>query len=178
MFQLDGKPLSPDVAFITADGTQYPANWLRLASPEERSAIGITEVPDPEQYDQRFYWGPSNPKILNDRPESKEDGSPLMVQVYDPETEQMVDTDEQVITKGLKSQWTSQIKATAGSLLAASDWKVVRASELPGKPVDSATLSYRAAVRAYSDSLETSIAACATVEDLIAVVTNQQWPEA
>ena len=61
MFILDGKPLSPDVAFTTG-GIQYPANWLRLASPEEREAIGITEVPDPEPYDQRFYWGPGLPK--------------------------------------------------------------------------------------------------------------------
>jgi hypothetical protein len=61
MFLLDGQPLSPDVAF-THDGIQYPANWLRLASTEEREAIGITEQPDPEPYDQRFYWGPSNPK--------------------------------------------------------------------------------------------------------------------
>ena len=62
MFILDGKPLSPDVAFTTADGTQYPANWLRLASPEEREAIGITEAPDPPVWDQRFYWGPGLPK--------------------------------------------------------------------------------------------------------------------
>ena len=66
MFLLDGKPLSPDVAFTTPDGTQYPANWLRLASPEERAAIGITEAPDPEQYDQRFYWGPGNPNSYRD----------------------------------------------------------------------------------------------------------------
>ena len=62
MFLLDGKPLSPDVAFTGSDGTQYPANWLRLASPEERAAIGITEVLDPAYYDQRFYWGPDLPK--------------------------------------------------------------------------------------------------------------------
>ena len=61
MFILDGKPLSPDNAF-THDGIQYPANWLRLATPEEREAIGITEVPDPPYYDQRFYWGPDLPK--------------------------------------------------------------------------------------------------------------------
>jgi hypothetical protein len=61
MFILDGKPLSPDVAFTTG-GIQYPANWLRLATPEERAAIGITEEPDPTPYDQRFYWGPDLPK--------------------------------------------------------------------------------------------------------------------
>lgn len=62
MFLLNGKPISPDVAFTTPDGTQYPNNWLRLATPEERAAIGITEVPDPASYDQRFYWGPGLPK--------------------------------------------------------------------------------------------------------------------
>jgi hypothetical protein len=61
MFILDGKPLLPDVAF-THDGIQYPANWLRLATPEEREAIGITEEPDPAPCDQRFYWGPDLPK--------------------------------------------------------------------------------------------------------------------
>jgi hypothetical protein len=35
---------------------------LRCATPEERAAIGITEVPDPAPYDQRFYWGPGLPK--------------------------------------------------------------------------------------------------------------------
>jgi hypothetical protein len=46
MFILNGKPLSPDSAF-TPDGIQYPAKWLRLSTPEQRAAIGITEVPDP-----------------------------------------------------------------------------------------------------------------------------------
>jgi hypothetical protein len=57
----NGTPISPDVAF-TLDGVQYPSNWIRLASPEEREAIGITEEPDPAPYDQRFYWGPGLPK--------------------------------------------------------------------------------------------------------------------
>lgn len=61
MLLLNDKSLSYDRAF-THDGIQYPANWLRLASWEEKSAIGITEVPDPPYYDQRFYWGVDNPK--------------------------------------------------------------------------------------------------------------------
>ena len=64
MFTLNGTPISLDVAF-THNDIQYPANWIRLATPEERSAIGIEEVPDPEWYDQRFYWGPGNPKDLD-----------------------------------------------------------------------------------------------------------------
>ena len=63
MFLLDNKPLSPDNSF-THNGIQYPANWLRLTTLEEKEAIGITEVPDPETYDDRFYWGVDNPKDL------------------------------------------------------------------------------------------------------------------
>ena len=65
MLLLDGKPLSYDRAF-THEGIQYPANWLRLSSWEEKSAIGITEIADPPYYDQRFYWGVDNPKQLED----------------------------------------------------------------------------------------------------------------
>jgi hypothetical protein len=61
-FLLDGQPLAVDTPFKTPDGTQYPANWLRLSTAEEKTAIGITEVPDPTPYDQRFYWGPGLPK--------------------------------------------------------------------------------------------------------------------
>ena len=63
MFTLNGTPISLDVAF-THNDIQYPANWIRLATPEERAAIGIEEVPEPEWYDQRFYWGVDNPKDL------------------------------------------------------------------------------------------------------------------
>jgi hypothetical protein len=62
MFLLDGQPLPPDRAFTDINGIQRPANWLRLASPDERAAAGVTEVPDPPNYDQRFYWGPDLPK--------------------------------------------------------------------------------------------------------------------
>jgi hypothetical protein len=62
MFLLDGQPLSPDRAFADINGIQRPANWLRLASLDERAAAGVTEVPDPPSYDQRFYWGPDLPK--------------------------------------------------------------------------------------------------------------------
>jgi hypothetical protein len=48
MFILNGKPLSPDVAFTTG-GIKYPVNFLRLSTLEEKEAIGITEQADPIQ---------------------------------------------------------------------------------------------------------------------------------
>lgn len=64
MFMLNNQPLPIDTPF-EIDGTHYPANWLRLTSIEEKNAVGITEVPDPERYDDRFYWGVDNPKDLD-----------------------------------------------------------------------------------------------------------------
>ena len=55
-FKLDGKTLAPDRSF-SANGVNYPSNWLRLSSSDEKKAIGITEVADPvpEIFDSRFY---------------------------------------------------------------------------------------------------------------------------
>lgn len=66
MFLLNGQSIPLDAPF-EANGTWYPANWLRLTSAEEKAAIGITEVPDdvPEIFDERFYWGPNHPKDLD-----------------------------------------------------------------------------------------------------------------
>ena len=64
MFLLNGNPLPIDTPF-EINGTHYPANWLRLTSIEEKNAVGITEVADPEPYDDRFWWGHDNPKDLD-----------------------------------------------------------------------------------------------------------------
>lgn len=64
MFLLNNVPLQLDTPF-EINGTGYPANWLRLTSIEEKNAVGITEVADPERWDDRFYWGIDNPKDLD-----------------------------------------------------------------------------------------------------------------
>ena len=176
MFLLNGNPLPLDTPF-TIDGTSYPANWLRLTSIAEKNAVGITEVADvTTTYDDRFYWGVDNPKLLNDREESDEDGNPMYVQVYDSATQAMVDSSERLVTKGLKSQWTAQVKDTANKLLAQSDWMVIRKFERSvDVPTDVAT--YRTAVIAEANRLETGIDGSVDVPALIAVVTTQTWPE-
>ena len=172
MFQLNGQPISIDRAYTAPDGTKYP----NLRNPEIRAKLGVVEVADPERYDERFFWGVGNPKLLNDREEVDENGNPMFVKVYDPETESMVDSNERLVTKGLKSQWIAQIKDTAGKLLAQTDWMVIRKAER-GIDIPESTQAYRAAVIAEADRLETAIAACETVEQLIEVVTNQAWPK-
>jgi len=171
MFQLNGNPISIDSEQVI-DGIRYP----HLRDPVLREQLGVTEVADPEQYDQRFYWGVGNPKLLNDREEVDQDGNPMYVKVYDAATQSMVDSTERLVTKGLKSQWTAQVKDTAGKMLALTDWYVWRKFER-NIDVPASVATKRAAIVAECDRLEAAIAACADVEALIGVISNQNWGE-
>jgi hypothetical protein len=168
MFLLNGNPLAVDTAF-TSDGIQYPANWLRLATEAEKSAIGITEVADVDMnFDNRFYWSKDLPKALEDKEEVDQDGNPLYVKVLDktdPENPVMVDSDKRLVTKGLKSNFIAQVKHTAGSILAQTDWMVIRKAERD-VAIPTATVTYRASVVAKATELEASITAVTTVEEL------------
>jgi hypothetical protein len=182
MFLLNNKVLQPGTPF-TQNGIQYPANWLNLSSLEEKEAIGITEVAQEARPDDRFYWVQdnndgtftSNPKLLNDREEVDENGDPLYVKVFDVTTESMLDSTERLVTKGLKSQWVAQIKDTTNKLLAATDWMVIRKAERD-IAIPSETVTYRAAVLAESNRLESDINSASTIEEFITVVTSQNWP--
>jgi hypothetical protein len=171
MFQLNGNPISIDSEQVIG-GIRYP----HLRDPALREQLGVVEVADPEQYDQRFYWGVGNPKLLNDREEVDQDGNPMYVKVYDAATQSMVDSTERLITKGLKSQWIAQVKDTAGKMLAQTDWMVVRKAER-NVAIPADVVAKRAAIVAECDRLEAAITACTTVEALITVVGNQNWGE-
>jgi hypothetical protein len=67
-FLLNGQPLAVGRPFTDADGTQYPSNWLRLASEDEKAAIGITWEADPAPVDTRFYWDTICPSGLRMSP--------------------------------------------------------------------------------------------------------------
>ena len=171
-FLLNGNPVNID-SEITINSVRYP----HLRDPALREQLGVTEVADAPDYDQRFWWGVGNPKLLNDREEVDQDGNPLYVKVLGVVNGEpaMVDSSERLVTKGLKSQWTVQVKDTAGKLLAQTDWMVVRKAERNvAIPADVA--AKRAAIVAECDRLESAIAACTTVEALIAVVGAQGWP--
>jgi hypothetical protein len=176
MFLLNGKHLPEGTSFYDANGTQYGAGWLNQATEEQKLAIGITWVADPIPFDNRFYWDTDLPKALEDKLETKEDGSPLYKQVYDKATESMVDITEQVVTKGLKSNFIAQVKDTAGKLLNATDWYVVRKAER-NVDIPADIVTKRATIVTEADRLETAITNAANVEALIEVLNAQNWGE-
>jgi hypothetical protein len=153
MFLLNGNRLLEGTPFTDAEGNQYPANWLNLSTEEEKDAAGITWVADPTSVDSRFYWDTDLPKSLEDKLE--EDGS---------------------TTKGLKSNFVAQVKDTAGKLLNATDWMVIRKAER-NVDIPAETVAKRAEIVAEANRLETAINATTTVEALIEVLNAQNWGE-
>jgi len=145
MFTVSGQTVKYDQAWTHPDtGVQYPANWLRLASPAEREAAGLVEVTTPASavYDQRFYWNSSTPKQLDD-----------------------VTDDDGNTTTGLKTLWKEKQNEIAASLLAPSDWRVIKAKET-GTNIPSTWKTYRAAVRTACNTRQGEIDACADVPAL------------
>ena len=76
-FKLNGNPLAVGVAFSHND-IQYPANWLRLSTAQEKKDLGITEVADAPIYDSRFYYGDGTAKAIDDVNEVDENNDPVL----------------------------------------------------------------------------------------------------
>jgi hypothetical protein len=152
----DGTKLPLDVPFTTPDGVQRPANFLRLSTERDRELLGITWVADTSNnYDARFYWGVDNPKQLNDEPAVDEDGNELGY-----------------TQTGLKTLWKAKQDEIAASLLAPSDWRVVKELEINSSFSAAKTAyptkwqTYRAAVRTACNTRQTEIDACSDVAAL------------
>jgi hypothetical protein len=171
MFILNGSRLAQGTAF-TVNDIQYPANWLNLTTLAEKLAIGITEVAEVARADDRFYWDGdiTNPKALEDKEESDENGNPLYVKVLGTVDGKpaMVDSTKRLVTKGLKTNFIAQVKTTAGSILAQTDWMVIRKAER-SVAIPETVVAYRAEVVAKANELETAISAVTTVAQLAAL---------
>lgn len=185
-----------DVPFTVGTKT-YSGSFLRSSTPAEKLEAGVWEIIHGARPDDKYYWvsGPTyrvnetnstveatyagTAKLLEDREESDENGNPLYVQEYDPTANNgqggMVNTTERLVTKGLKSNQIAAVKAAAGSLLASTDWMIIRKVER-NVDVPANVTAYRAAVVAEADRLEAAIAAVADVDALAAIQAN--WPKA
>jgi hypothetical protein len=156
MFLLNGNRLAEGTSFYDANGTQYPPQWLNVSTEEQKLAIGITWVADPAPFDTRFYWDTNLPKALEDVTETVEG--------------------KEYITKGLKSNFIAQVKDTAGKLLNATDWYVIRKAER-NIDIPSEIALKRTQIVTEANRLETDIKASTTVEALIEVLNAQNWGE-
>lgn len=148
-FILDGKTLQIDVPF-EHDGTGYPANWLRLSTPEQRADIGIIEIEDYPRPDDRFYWVSQNPDgTWNAIPKNLDD---------------------------LKIFWISNTRQASYELLVSSDWLIIRKIEV-GVEVPVEWTSYRSNVRKNAQDAILSLQNSSNIDEFILAVNSIFWPD-
>ena len=142
----DGKTVSDDMAF-TWDGIQYPSNWIKLSTQEDRDRIGLEgPLAPPPWYDERFYWG------------------------YD-EDGKLIPKDH----AGLVAMYCGYVRANANAILRDTDWIIIREAD-NGKPADPALKQWRQDIRLATGQKNAAIAATTDTAELAAYITGTEYP--
>jgi hypothetical protein len=145
---------------FTFEDIQYPANWIALATPEERETMGLTPVvrspsPNPTYYE----W-------VEDVP------------VYDAASD--VVRIELVVTPrsmdDVRAEQKARINEQAYALLAPTDWMVARATEDPSRPVPLQWTQYRETVRVEARRVKDMIEIASIIPEIIVAVGSTAWP--
>ena len=147
-YKLGDRTLPLDRAW-EHNGIQYPANWLRLSTAQDRAELGIVWVPDAPIWDQRFYWG------------------------YDQDG-QLIPKDH----GDLVTLWIATTRETANKLLLPSDWMVVRQAD-NGTAMNQDWKDWREAVRHAANEKVLYIGTSNDTDDLAAYITSSKystWP--
>lgn len=146
MWKLDGRTILQDAPFWH-NGIQYPANWITMSSQADKDVIGLVWVtPDPRPDDHYYYVQDNGDGTYTSTPKDLAECQ----------------------TRDLNA-----VKVMANSLLAPTDWYVVRFADI-GTPVPADVSAYRSEVRSFSGLNEAAILACTTVEEL--AVLTPTWP--
>ena len=143
----NGRNLPLDRAF-TLNDISYPANWLRVASADDKAAIGVEWVDAPELKfkDKKYY----NNTVSS---EGEVTSTPK-------------DLDQ------IKADRIGYAKLTANARLSGSDWQVIAKAER-GREIPEDWAAYRTAVIAECERYEAEVAA-ADFEGIQKVREN--WP--
>ena len=163
---------------ITLGDNQYPASIYTLWTEAERNAIGIytVEIDETNKKDEEWYintnityafgsgkvtgtYGTATARAIADADAVDASGN----KVKD-------ENGNQVIIEGLKTIKKKIIDNQCASLLAPSDWMVVKATET-GDAMDSGWKTWRASVRTKCNSMQTQIDNASDVDKLAALFT-------
>ena len=180
---------------IVVGDVKHPATIFTLWTEAERNAIGVytVEMNATNLKDKEFYTN-TGITYTYDSDNDKVTGSygtataRAIADVNEVWTQAEIDKGEapdgtsagdakndvdgnQIVTKGLKTQYKTIFNAQASDLLSTTDWYGVKASEVSGYSVPSAITTYRAAVRTKVNAMETAIDNCANVDVLKTLLT-------
>ena len=152
--------IKPGKAWTDVNGTQHPANW-NIWDDDYKKSMNIEEITLDAKPDGKFHnWidngldGISNitDKSLDDVKNLDRDGNPVK------------DADgNETYTLGLKSKEKLIVKDQQRSLLATTDWAVIRKADT-GVAVPTKIATYRAAIRTKATEMENAIDAASDMD--------------
>jgi hypothetical protein len=152
MWKYGSKTIREHKSWTDDNGITHPKNW-HIWSAADKEAAGLVEIIPDSPPDSRLYnWSQnadgtisSTAKPLEDVNEVDENGDPLLD-----------DDGVQVVTLGVKSALKAEVKAQQGSLLAQTDWAVVRKSE-KNTAIPNDISTWRDAIRTKATAMEEAI---------------------
>ena len=139
MWKYSGRTIREHKAWTDDNGITHPRNW-HIWSPSDKASAGLTEITPDTPPDSRLYnWSmDSDGKITSTAKAVADVGS----------------GDD--LVKGVKSSLKDEVKAQQGSLLAQTDWAVVRKSEKT-TAIPSNISTWRDAIRTKATAMESAI---------------------
>ena len=148
MYYANDKKLPVNQAF-KLNQISYPANWLSIASAEDKAAVGIEHREEPvlNFKNEKFYYNTVEDGVVTSTPK---------------------DLDM------LKRKMVKDANRTAHQMLSASDWMIVKQTET-STGILPQWGDYRTAVRAEANRQCGQVEEATSVESLMAITAS--WPE-
>jgi len=144
--------IKPNKAWTDANGIQHPSNW-HIWSDEHKASMNIEEITLDAKPDGRFYnWIDNGLSGISDIK-----AKPLDDVTTDGRTK-----------KGIRSDYIRQVKEQQGSLLAMTDWAVIRKADT-GADIPTKIATWRAAIRTKATEMEKAITDAKDMDAFIAL---------
>ena len=135
------KTIRPGKGWTDKDGIRHPSNW-HIWSPAEKEARGIIEIVLENPPDSRLYtWSQNADGTINSSPKPLADAG-----------------EGDSVVLGVKSHLKAEVDKNQGSLLAQTDWYVVRRADV-GKAIPMKIQAWRNAIRTAGDAM------CAAIDE-------------
>jgi hypothetical protein len=151
MWQYRGRTIRTGKAWTDDNGVQHPANW-HVWSAAEKTAVGLVEIVEETPPDSRLYnWSQNSDGTITKTAKSLDDtGS----------------GDD--IVRGVKWNLKQEVKNQQASLLAQTDWAIVRKTD-NNTAVPANIQTWRDAIRTKATEMETAIDGAVDTEAMAAL---------
>jgi hypothetical protein len=133
---------------------------------------GAKEIIDGNREDERFYWVTFDSYSVGDTYVTRNYVN--TAKALEDVTETPEGATEPITTQGLKSTYIAQFKQTANSMLAQTDWTVIRKAER-NVDIPADVAAKRAAILAECDRLTAAVTAAQDMPSFITAVQSANW---